>query len=134
MQNETIGTEHQQPQQTDADRSWAARMAREKEDRDIKRHDELKQLTEHVAAGLARAGVAVEETATKVDAIFETVVGKEPTNPVAKVIFMADNALKAALPTLRVTGALAAVGYGGYRGVQGVRGYLARRAAAKAQG
>lgn len=125
-QTETIERNH--PGTEQGDRAWAARMAREKEERDVERHKAVLGSVEEIASGMAKSAV---ETEAKLKAIFDTVVPTPPTSTVGKLIVQADNMLKRALPALRVTGAAVAVGYGGYRGVQGVRGILARREAAR---
>jgi hypothetical protein len=109
------------------DRAWAARMSHEKESRDVERHKQLLTSVEEIASGMARNAVESEAT---LKAIFDTVVPPEPVSTFGKLIVQADTLLKRALPAVRVTGALVAVGYGGYQGVQSVRGYLARREAA----
>lgn len=124
MSNET--QTHPQPT-SDNDRAWAQRMAEAKERRDTERHNELKQLGELTQHGVSRLSVEMEETKVKVDAIYETVVGDEPTSTFGKFIQKVDRGISKALPYLTVAGAAAAVGYGSYRGAKAVRGMFGKK-------
>jgi len=115
------GTEH-------GDRAWAARMSKEKEDRDIERHKQVLGSIEEIASGMARSAV---ENDAKLKAIFDTVVPPVPTSAFGRAIVQADNLLKRALPALRVTAAAAVVIGGSMQGVASAQRYFERREAAK---
>lgn len=117
----------QQGRGEDNDRAWAKRMADEREKREVARYEALRQIIEVTQAGVAKAGVDIEDVKAKVDALFEKANPPEPTSAFGKFIAKADAAVRTALPFVTVGAAAVATGYGAYRGGKAAYGYATRK-------
>lgn len=117
-----------------AEQNWAMRMneARHQETLNLLRsnHAHATAAVEEVAAAAASAQVANEETATKVQAIFETVVPKPPQGFLDGAINKVNNSLDAAWRILRPAAAVAVTVAAGSVMVERIRSGRAAKAAA----
>ncbi len=123
--NETTHEETKHTPKLNPEQAWAQAQS-------AKRHNELIERNEAMAANMAHVSTFVQDIKTDTAAILEAVAPTKPTNFIDAVIFKMDDAVSAVWKRARPFVALAAIGYAGAKGVGALRARSAAKKAAKA--